>query len=120
MGKVRKFQCANCKSIVENDFEAVLAAQNQPTNADAGLLIVDNFSDVRDEGLIAQIQMKIHVLIAGEVTAVRECYLNLAKATGGDILVNGQRIYLGNVQQGGKIIIGESTYLFNGNTFRLM
>ncbi|MCR9171293.1 MAG: hypothetical protein NXI10_02290 [bacterium] len=110
----------NGGDVTENDFEAVLAAQNQQTNADALLLIVDNFSDVRDEQLLSQIQMKTHVLVAGDVSTVRECYLNLAKATGGDVFVNGRRIYLGNVQKGGRIIIAESTYTFDGNKFKLM
>lgn len=110
----------NGGDIVENDFEAVLAAQNQQSGADALLLIVDNFSDVRDENLLSQVRMKTHVLIAGDVTYVRECYLNLAKATGGDVLVNGRRISLENVQKGGQITIAQSTYTFNGTTFKLM
>lgn len=110
----------NGGDIVENDFEAVLAAQNQQTNAEALLLIVDNFSDVRDENLLSEIQMKTHVLLAGDVTTVRECYLNLAKATGGDVFVNGKRISLKNVQKGGRITIAESTYTYNGSTFQLL
>ncbi len=110
----------NGGDIIENDFEAVLAAQNHQSNADAVLLIVDNFSDVRDEQLLSQITMKTHVLVAGDVTTVRECYLNLAKATGGDLLVNGQRIHLGNVKKGGRITIATSTYSYDGKKFALL
>ncbi len=110
----------NGGDIVENDFEAVLAAQNHQSNADALLLIVDNFSDVRDENLLSQIRMKTHVLVAGDVTTVRECYLNLAKATGGNVFVNGRRINLENVRKGGRITIAESTYTFNGASFKLL
>ena len=110
----------NGGDVVENDFEALIAAQNQSQNADALLLIVDNFSDVRDEDLLPQISMKTHVIVAGDVTVVRECYLNLAKATGGDLLVNGKRLSLENVQPGGRVTIAESTYHYDGNNFRLL
>ncbi|XOV66609.1 MAG: hypothetical protein ACFHU9_13365 [Fluviicola sp.] len=110
----------NGGDIVENDFEAVLAAQKEQAGANTLLLIVDNFSDVRDEHLLAQIQMKTHVLLAGDVTTVRECYLNLAKATGGDVFVNGKRINLGNVRKGGRINIAEATYIYDGQVFKLL
>jgi hypothetical protein len=110
----------NGGDLVENDFEALLAAQSQGSNADALLLIVDNFSDVRDEKLLSQITMKTHVLISGDVTVVRECYLNLAKATGGSILVNGNQINLENVRSTGRITIAESTYEFDGRAFKLL
>lgn len=110
----------NGGDLVENDFEALLAAQSQDFNADALLLIVDNFSDVRDENLLSQITMKTHVLISGDVTVVRECYLNLAKATGGSILVNGNQINLENVRSTGRITIAESTYVFDGVEFKLL
>ncbi|MDC0257430.1 hypothetical protein OAK35_01670 [Crocinitomicaceae bacterium] len=113
-------RAGNGGDLVENDFEAVLEAQNKQNNAEALLLIVDNFSDVRDENLLSQIQMKTHVLIAGDVTFVRECYLNLAKKTGGGILVNGKRINLENVKEGGRITIANSTYSFNGKEFKLL
>lgn len=117
MGAMRS---GNGGDLVENDFEAVLAAQNQSTKADALLLIVDNFSDVRDENLLPQINKKTHVLVAGDVTVVRECYLNLAKATGGDVLVNGKRIRLENLHKGSQITIAETTYAFDGRRFRMM
>ena len=110
----------NGGDIVENDFEAVLAAQNQQIGADAILLIVDNFSDVRDENLMDQINMKTYVLIAGDVSAPRECYLNLAKATGGAILFDGKRISLENVHSGGRVTIGNATYLFDGKKFTIL
>lgn len=104
----------------ENDFEAILAAQEKVPNVEAILLIADNFSDVRDESLRFKITKKVHVLVSGEVKTVRECYLNLARQTGGYILVNGKRITLQNVQAGGQITIAESTYRFDGKNFHLL
>ncbi|GAB5416798.1 MAG: hypothetical protein Crog3KO_27530 [Crocinitomicaceae bacterium] len=110
----------NGGDVVENDFEALAAAQTWSQDADALLLIVDNFSDVRDAKLISQISKKTHILVAGDVTVVRACYLNLAKATGGDLLVNGNRVSLENVQSGGRITVANSTYIYNGSEFTLL
>jgi len=108
----------NGGDVTENDFEAVLAAQNEAPEADAILLIVDNFSDVRDESLISQITKKVHVVIGGEVTYVRTCYLNLAKVTGGDIFVDGRRIVLSKLAPGERIRIGMSQYSYDGIKFQ--
>lgn len=108
----------NGGDITENDFEAVLEAQKEAPDADAILLVVDNFSDVRDEVLIPKITKKVHVVIGGEVTYVRTCYLNLAKATGGDIFVDGRRISLSKLAPGERIRIGISQYSYDGNSFQ--
>lgn len=110
----------NGGDLEENDFEAVLEAQNKIPSTDAILLIADNFSDVRDESLRFKITKKVHVLVSGEVKAVRECYLDLAKQTGGDIIVNGKRITLENMRSGGQITIAESRYRFDGKRFHLL
>lgn len=104
----------------ENDLEAVLEAQSKVSGADALLLIVDNFSDVRDLSLLDEVTRKVHVLVAGEVAAVRECYLDIAKRTGGDMIVNGKRIPLENMVAGMQISVAESTYIFDGNRFRIL
>lgn len=104
----------------ENDLEAVLEAQTKAPAANALLLIVDNFSDVRDLSLLDNVTRKVHVLVAGDVTAVRECYLDIAKRTGGDLIVNGKRIPLGNMIAGMQISVAESTYIFDGSRFRIL
>lgn len=110
----------NGGDLTENDLEAALRAQEQAPEASALLLIVDNFSDVRDMKLLSSITKKTHVLVAGNVTAVRECYLDIAKATGGDVIVNGERISLENVKAGGQIRIAESNYRFDGRSFSIL
>ncbi len=110
----------NGGDVVENDFEALVAAQSWSQDADAFLLIVDNFSDVRDAKLLPQITKKTHILVSGDVTVVRACYLNLAKATGGDLLVNGKRVSLANVKSGGRVTVANSTYVYDGSEFTLI
>jgi len=104
----------------ENDFEAVLEAIELSPSATSIVLIADNFSEVRDLSLLNEIQKRVHVIITGEVTVVRECYLDLAKQTGGDLFVNGNRISLANVAKGGQITIAETRYQFDGTHFKMM
>ncbi len=104
----------------ENDLEATLEAINQAPQATSVLLIVDNFSDIRDSELLDQIEKPVHVLISGDVTVVRECYLDIAKKTGGTILVNGQKISLKGLKSGDQISVAQTRYLYDGAHFKML
>lgn len=104
----------------ENDFEAVLEAIELSPNANSIVLIADNFSEVRDASLLTEIKKRVHVIISGEVTVVRECYLDLAKFTQGDLFVNGSRISLANVVPNGQITIAQTRYVFDGTHFKML
>jgi hypothetical protein len=103
----------------ENDLEAGLIAQNTNPTADAVLLIVDNNRQPRDMKLLRSFNKKVHVMICGKAKKVRLEYLNIAKATGGDLFINGRRIQLRKVQPGGQIKIGDTTYFLTSNGFEL-
>ncbi|MFT6500684.1 MAG: hypothetical protein ACJASQ_000793 [Crocinitomicaceae bacterium] len=103
----------------ENDVEAVLYAQQSTPAADAILLIADNNSEVRDMALLKDVQKKVHVIICGKPKAIRINYLDIAQATGGDIIVNGRRIKLNNIGVGGQVQIVNSTYFLTSKGFEI-
>jgi hypothetical protein len=104
----------------ENDIEALLAAEKSLNGAQSLLLIADNFSDAKDMKLLDQLRTPVNVLVCGNTSVVRECYMNLAKSTGGVILLKGKEYGLSNVRKGGKIVVGETTYSFDGRKFRII
>jgi hypothetical protein len=99
----------------ENDIEATIYAQQSTPTADAILLIADNNSEVRDMALISKMRKKVHVIICGNPKAIRIDYLEIARATGGDIIVNGRRIKLNKVGVGGQLLIGKTPYVLTSN-----
>jgi hypothetical protein len=103
----------------ENDVEAILYAQQSTPTADAILLIADNNSEVRDMSLLKDVRKKVHVIICGKPLAIRINYLDIAKATGGDIIVNGRRINLNKIGVGGQVQIGNTTYFLKSKGFEI-
>lgn len=101
----------------ENDLEAVLFAMNTDSQSEAVLLIADNCSEVRDMSLLSSINKKVHVLVCSKPNIIRLDYLNIAKATGGDIIVNGHRYVISNLQLNDRITIGTATFLYTNKGF---
>jgi hypothetical protein len=103
----------------ENDVEAILYALDQDDECDAILLIGDNYSEVRDLSLLSKVSRKVHVLPCAAPKAVRPDYLNIARRTGGYMIVDGQVRELIHVQKGDRYFLNGAEYKFNGKEFQL-
>lgn len=104
----------------ENDLEAVIYAFQHDENANAVLLIADNYSEVRDLELLAHINRPVHVLLCAAPKFVRCDYLQIAKSTGGLFLINGEQVDLSGVQKGDVIQIQKVDYKYNGSEFEIL
>ncbi|NRA12681.1 MAG: hypothetical protein HRT57_12060 [Crocinitomicaceae bacterium] len=104
----------------ENDIESLLAAEKMLNGAQSLLLIADNFSEVKDMKLLDQLQTRVNIIVCGNTLVVRECYMDIVKTTGGVILLKGREYSLSNVQKGGKIVVGETTYSYDGKKFKII
>jgi len=103
----------------ENDMEAVRYAFTEDLDADAVLLIGDNYSEVRDINLLNEIKKPVHVLLCAAPKFVRCEYLKIAKQTGGTFILNGEIIELASIVKGETRIIQGVEYFYNGNDFEL-
>jgi len=103
----------------ENDLEAVKYAFDNDENADAVLLIGDNYSDVRDISLLNQINKPVHVLLCAAPKFVRCEYLKIAKETRGTFILNGAIIELASLVKGDVIMIQGINYKYDGSDFEM-
>lgn len=117
----------------ENDIEALLAAtQKAPSQQDI-ILVADNHSNMRDIGLLAQLNRPVHVILCGTelpiisegITSwalafsdINEQYLDLARATGGSVHTVTEDIEnLIDLKEGAIITIQEQEYILQGGKF---
>jgi len=103
----------------ESDIEALLYAAEHDSLCDALFLIGDNYSEIRDLSLLKKLNKKVHVLVCSAPNTVRVDYLNIARSTGGTLILNGQKFDLMKVERGGSFQIGDALYGYNGKTFRI-
>ena len=69
----------------ENDIEALIKGMNRFEDFDELVLIADNNSCMRDFSLIANIGVKVNVIVCGTKHGINPQYINLAYLTGGSI-----------------------------------
>lgn len=69
----------------ENDVEALLKGMNRFEDFDELILIADNNSCMRDFRLIANLDVKVNVIVCGAKYGINPQYVNLAYYTGGSI-----------------------------------
>jgi len=69
----------------ENDVEALIRGMNRFEDFDELVLIADNNSCMRDFSLIANIGVKVNVIVCGTKYGINPQYINLAYLTGGSI-----------------------------------
>ena len=69
----------------ENDIEAIIRGINRFENFDELILIADNNSCMRDFQLIANLDVKVNVIVCGAKYGINPQYINLAYLTGGSI-----------------------------------
>ena len=71
--------------VPENDVEAILRGINRFENFDELILIADNNSCMRDFQLIANLDVKVNIIVCGARYGINPQYINLAYLTGGSI-----------------------------------
>lgn len=103
----------------ENDIEAILHTQEKDTMCDAILLVGDNYSEVRDIGLLRSVNKRVNVLMCSVKRSIRPDYLLIAKYTGGYLIYNGEIIVLKNIQKGQILSIGSYQYDYDGRGFKV-
>jgi len=102
----------------ENDVEALLEATRMLGEGDELILLADNYSDVRDLELLAQLHIPVRIVLAGVEHGVNEDYLHLAYMTGGSIHTLEEDIFhLTRLNDGETISIGRYQYRVNGGAF---
>ena len=69
----------------ENDFEAILAAQDLNRSGKEIILIADNLSAVRDYEMLKLINVPVRIIVCGVTDHVNEQYLDLAYHTKGSV-----------------------------------
>ena len=69
----------------ENDVEAMIKGMNRFEDFDELILIADNNSCMRDFRLIANLDVKVNVIVCGAQYGINPQYVNLAYYTGGTI-----------------------------------
>ena len=103
----------------ENDLEATIAALNTCRDYTEVILVVDNYSSVRDMSLIKQVNKPVKIILCGSYDGwVHIDYLNIAYATGGSIHTIEQDILdIGNTLDGQKVRIGNNFYVLSRGKF---
>ncbi|HHZ66078.1 MAG TPA: hypothetical protein EYN51_11390 [Flavobacteriales bacterium] len=103
----------------ENDIEALIAAIKSCPDAEQIVLIADNWSNVRDIELLAEINIPVKVIICGSYsTIVNLQYIELAYKTGGSIHTIEEDITnLMELSSGKSIEIGGKHYLIKNGKF---
>jgi len=69
----------------ENDVEAMIKGMNRFEDFDELILIADNNSCMRDFSLLANLDVKVNVIVCGAKLGINPQYVNLAYYTGGSI-----------------------------------
>ena len=103
---------------VENDIEALIEGTRMMGEGDELILLADNYSNMRDLELLAQLNVPVRVVLAGVDYGVNEEYLHLAYMTGGSIHTLEEDIFhLTRLNDGEIITIGDYRYRVNAGTF---
>lgn len=112
-------KCMYAKSITdggdspENDFEAILEAIQYRNNREELILIADNYSDVRDYGLLDIINVPVRVILCGVHSYVNEQYLDLAYKTKGSVhSIEEDLNMLRRISLGSEITFRGKTYVY--------
>ena len=104
--------------IPENNIEALIKSIEKCPECEDIVMIADNFATPRDLILLSKVDRPIKVIMCGASGGINIAYLNMVKQNGGSIHTMEQDITdLMNVNEGGKITIGEASYRVRNGKF---
>jgi len=96
----------------ENDIEAVLKGIEKNPRIKEVVMIVDNWSDMRDYRLRFQITKPVRVILCGTKNGINPQYLNLARQTKGSIHTMEEDLeHLYEIQEGETFMLGGQKYI---------
>ncbi len=103
----------------ENDLEATIAAINNCRNFTDIILVVDNYSDVKDIELLKLINKPIKIILCGANKGyVNTDYLDIAYHTKGSVhTIEEDIVNIGETINGVKIKIGKNHYILTNGKF---
>jgi len=103
---------------LENDVEAALFMIEKCKTCEDIVLIADNYSSMRDFGLIKKLKKPVHVILCGARGGVHVQYLQLARETGGSIHTIEEDVEnLAKLSEGETISIGSQKYIIKKGKF---
>ncbi len=105
----------------ENDMEALIKGMNRFEDFDELVLIADNNSCMRDFRLLANLRVKVNVIVCGARYGINPQYINLAYLTGGSIHSIEEEIkHMSSKIKGNNLKLKELTYeLSQENLFQI-
>jgi hypothetical protein len=106
--------------IAENNIEALLVAQKLGTPSSELIMIVDNYSCIKDIRLLPEVTKPVHIILCGVnvVTGINPDYLWVAYKTKGSIhTIEDDITDLGTLMEGKTITIRGRTYKLLSNSF---
>ncbi|MBT6438572.1 MAG: hypothetical protein HOK72_02630 [Flavobacteriales bacterium] len=103
----------------ENDLEATIAAINNCSNYTDIILVVDNYSPVKDIELLNQVTKPVKIILCGANNSwVNVDYLDIAYSTKGSVhTIEDDIVNIGNIVDGAKIKIGKNYYILTNGKF---
>lgn len=103
----------------ENNIEALMTGISKCPDCDNVVMVVDNWSDVRDIALLSQIRKPVKIIVcAAKNGSVNSEYLQIARATKGSIHTLDKDIYdLNKLTEGQSIKIGKHIFKIQNGVF---
>ncbi len=107
----------------ENNIESIKKGLKKFPNSKEIVMIADNWSDMRDYGLISEVSLPVKVIICGTKYAginspINPQYLDLARKTRGSVLTIEEEISnLAQMKEGEMVTIGGSKFAIKGGKF---
>ena len=103
---------------MENDVEAILEGAKQYPEANAIVLIADNYEIMRDYEFIKKIKKPVHVILCGAEHRINIQYLDLARQTKGTLhTLKSDVTHLQNIKEGEHFFIEEKEYVYHKGRF---
>jgi hypothetical protein len=102
----------------ENNIEALIKAQETCPNCEQLVMIADNMATPRDMALLPLVKIPVHILLCGSRYAANTNYLEIAKATGGSVMIlNGETPDLTRLKEGEEFKLGLFTFQYKNAKF---
>ena len=100
----------------ENNIEATLYSLKRWPDTDSVLMIADNNAPIKDISLMQHVDKPICIMLCGVHDQIHLDYIELARKTGGSLLVNGTELRnLQVLRTGSKVKIGRHWFIYQSD-----
>ncbi len=105
----------------ENDVEALLDGIKTNPNCKEIILIADNWANMRDYSMIADVKKPVRVVICGNYYGINTQYMDLARVSGGSVhTMENDLMNLMKMNEGEEIKVGKQVYMIKEGKFVLV